>query len=76
MKTNKTNSKKRPNGTKSGFPCMDFEKMAEMIKDCCPDEGGTFDCCSMMRQMMERGQGAEAKKTGEKQKAPENDENA
>jgi hypothetical protein len=37
-----------------------FEKMAEMMKNCCKDEGELADCCSMMKKMM--GQ----KKRGEK----------
>ena len=37
-----------------------FEKMAEMMRNCCKDEGELADCCSMMKEMM--GQ----KKRGEK----------
>ena len=37
-----------------------FEKMAEMMRNCCKDEGELADCCSMMKKMM--GQ----KKRGEK----------
>jgi hypothetical protein len=36
-----------------------FEKMAEMMKNCCKDEGELADCCSMMRKMvgqMKRGE--------------------
>jgi len=29
-----------------------FEKMAEMMRNCCKDEGELADCCSMMRKMM------------------------
>jgi hypothetical protein len=29
-----------------------FEKMAEMMRNCCKDEGGLADCCSMMKKMM------------------------
>ncbi len=43
-----------------------FEKMAEMMKNCCPGESGTADCCSMMRKMMEKcGEEKEKKETGE-----------
>ena len=31
-----------------------FEKMAEMMRNCCKDEGELADCCSMMRKMMEQ----------------------
>jgi hypothetical protein len=30
-----------------------FEKMAEMMRNCCPGEGDMADCCSMMRKMMQ-----------------------
>lgn len=30
----------------------DFEEMVEMMKKCCPDAKGNFDCCSMMEGMM------------------------
>ncbi len=42
-----------------------FEKMAEMMKGCCSDEAGLAGCCSMMRKMMEFGEG---KETAEKKK--------
>ncbi len=29
-----------------------FEKMAEMMRNCCPGEGDMTDCCSMMKKMM------------------------
>ncbi len=76
MKTKKTNSKKRIDEAKFSFPCGDFEKMAEMMKNCCPDGAGSMDCCSMMRKMTERGRGAGAKKTDEARKESEGDENA
>jgi hypothetical protein len=31
-----------------------FEKMVEMMKGCCPGEGGMADCFSMMKKMMDR----------------------
>ncbi|MGZ6202925.1 MAG: hypothetical protein ACXWM6_15560 [Thermodesulfobacteriota bacterium] len=34
------------------FPFKKFEKMAEMMKNCCPGEGDMTDCCSMMKKMM------------------------
>jgi hypothetical protein len=48
-----------------------FEKMMEMMKDCCQGKGDIVDCCSMMRKMMRCGEGEEAgkkkKDTGEKE---------
>ena len=34
-----------------------FEKMAEMMISCFTGEGDMADCCSMMRRMMELGEG-------------------
>jgi hypothetical protein len=43
-----------------------FEKMVEMMKDCCTDEEGMANCCSMMmKKMMRHGEG---KETAEKKK--------
>ena len=42
-----------------------LEKMAEMMKGCCTDEGSISSCCSMMKKMMCYGEG---KDTGEKKK--------
>ncbi len=40
-----------------------FEKMAEMMKDCCADEKGMADCRSMMKKrVMQWGVGKEAEK--------------
>ncbi len=75
MKTKKTSSEKRPDEATFSFPCGDFEKMAEMMRNCCPDEGSTFDCCSMMRKMMERSKGGKPGKTEEGQGASGNDKN-
>jgi hypothetical protein len=36
--------------------------MAEMMRSCCTGEGDMADCCSMMRKMMELGEGEETKK--------------
>lgn len=49
-----------------------YEKMFEMMKSCCPEEGGMADCCSMMKKMMQCGekQGKlkeKKKETGEKE---------
>jgi len=41
------------------FPFKKFEKMAEMMKNCWKEEGSMADCCSMMRKMMECGEGPE-----------------
>lgn len=42
-----------------------FEKMAEMMRNCCPGERDMADCCSMMRKMMRCHEG---KKETEKKK--------
>jgi hypothetical protein len=39
-----------------------FEKMAEMMKSCCPEEGNLAGCCSMMRKMMRCDEGEEMTK--------------
>jgi peroxiredoxin family protein len=39
-----------------------LEKMVEMMKGCCKDEGGMMDCCSMMRKMMGYGERKETEK--------------
>jgi hypothetical protein len=49
--------------------------MAEMMKTCCPGEGGAIDCCSIMRRMMGKGKGSEAVETKETEKPPEGGEN-
>jgi len=36
------------------FPFGKFEKMAEMMRNCCSKEGGMADFCSMMKKMMGR----------------------
>ena len=65
MKTQKTDNEKKPNEAGFVFPFGDFQKMAEMMKNCCPGEGSAVDCCSMMRRMMERRNDSKAKKTNE-----------
>ena len=45
-----------------------FEKMAEMMKNCCKDEGELADCCPMMRKMMEQMKKGEKKKKRDRQK--------
>jgi len=39
-----------------------FEKMAEMMKNCCIGESNMADCCSMMKKMMEFCEGEETEK--------------
>ena len=34
------------------FHFKKFEKMAEMMRNCCKGEGDMADCCSMMKKMM------------------------
>ncbi|HVP81106.1 MAG TPA: hypothetical protein VMV04_24720 [Thermodesulfobacteriota bacterium] len=68
MKTKNTNNEKKPDEAGFLFPCGDFQKMAEMMKNCCPEQGEAIDCCSMMRRMMERSGGTGTEKTEEKPK--------
>ncbi len=69
MKVKKTNNQKKKSQNTNPFPhCGDFQKMAEMMKSCCPGEGDIMDCCSMMRRMTGQGKGAEAKETKKTQK--------
>ena len=68
MKAKKTNNEKKRHAAKFSFPCGDFQKMAEMMKSCCPGEGDIMDCCSMMRRMTGQGKGAEANETKKTQK--------
>ncbi len=42
-----------------------FEKMAEMMKGCCTDEGSFSSCCSMMKKMMQH---PDAEKTDKQEK--------
>ncbi len=76
MNTKKTNNKKKSQDTDSVFPCGDFQKMAEMMKNCCPNEGGTIDCCSMMKKMMERNKQTGGREPKETRKPPKGGENA
>ncbi len=75
MKTQKTNNEKESKKANLFPHCEDFQKMAEMMKTCCPSEGDAVDCCSIMRKMMGRGKGVEAKKAKETQKQPKGGEN-
>jgi hypothetical protein len=34
-----------------------FGKMAEMMRNCCGGKGDMADCCSMMKKMMQFGEG-------------------
>ncbi len=73
MKTEKANSKKKSRKAAPSH-CGDFQKMAEMMKTCCPSQGDGFDCCSFMRRMMDQGWGAQARETKERQKSSEGGE--
>ncbi len=74
MKTQKANNKKKSQKTNPLPHCGDFQKMAEMMKNCCPSEGDAIDCCSIMRKMTCQGKGEEAKETKETQKPPKGGE--
>jgi hypothetical protein len=43
-----------------------FEKMAEMMRNCCKGEGDMADCCSMMKKMMQHCEEEESKKKKKK----------
>lgn len=76
MRTQKANNEKKKSQKANPFPhCGDFQKMAEMMKTCCPGEGDVIDCCSLMRRMMGQGKGAEAKETKDTQKPKKGGEN-
>ncbi len=75
MKAKKTNKEKKPHSTQFHFPCGDFQKMAEMMKSCCPGEGDIMDCCSTMRTTMGRGKGAEAREAKKTKKPEKGEEN-
>ncbi len=65
MKTKKTSNEKKEFEKANPFShCGDFQKMAEMMKNCCPNEDGALDCCSFASRMM--GQGKKAQETKEK----------
>jgi hypothetical protein len=68
VKAKETNKGKKPHAAKFSFSCGDFQKMAEMMRSCCPGGGDIMDCCSMMRRMRGQGKGAEAKETKKTQK--------
>ncbi len=68
MKAKETNKGKKPHAAKFSFSCRDSQKMAEMMRSCCPGEGDIIDCCSMMRRMMGQGKAAGAKETKKTQK--------
>jgi hypothetical protein len=65
----KKNSEKMFQKDDFPFPFKQFEKMAEMMKNCCKEEGSMADCCAMMKKMMGRGERPETteekKDTGE-----------
>jgi hypothetical protein len=44
------------------FPFRKFEKMAELMRNCCKGERDMADCCSMMKKMMQHGEEEESKK--------------
>ncbi len=76
MKTKKISNEKKGFQKANPFPhCGNFEKMAEMMKTFCPEEGNATDCCSIMRRMMGQGKGADVKETIRTQKQPEDGKN-
>ncbi len=43
---------KEKKGSEKMFSFGKFEKMAEMMKNCCPEGVSMANCCSMMKKMM------------------------
>ncbi len=76
MKAQKANNEKKSQKANPFPHCEHFQKMAEMMKNCCPSEGGVIDCCSVRRRMMGQGEEGEAKETKETQKAQKGGEKA
>lgn len=68
MKSQKANNKKKSQKADPFPHCEDFQKMAEMMKNCCHGERDAVNCCSIMREMMGQGRETEAKETKETQK--------
>ena len=64
QETSKEEKKSQEAGPLS--PCGGFQKMAEMMKSCCPTEDGILDCCSLASRMM--GHSKEAQETRENRK--------
>jgi len=50
------------------FHFKKFEKMAEMMRNCCKGEGDMADCCSMMKKMMGQEKRGEKKEKEEPSK--------
>ncbi len=63
MKTQKSNKEKKSQKPHSLLNCGDFQRMADMMKACCPSENDATGCCSMMKKMMGHGKEAQAKNT-------------
>ncbi len=73
----KTQEAKNGKQSQKGDPiphCGDFQKMAEMMKTCCPGEGDAIDRCSFMMRMMGRDKEDEAKEARETQAPPKGGE--
>jgi hypothetical protein len=49
-KTKKEDTSKETGAT---FSCEDFQKMFQMMSKVCKGGEGYFDCCSMMKRMMD-----------------------
>ena len=46
-----------PQEKETGLPFGSFQKMDEMMKDCCKGNETPFDCRTMMNRMMRTGRG-------------------
>ncbi len=74
MKTQRR-SKDKEQSQETNSLCGNFQKMAEMMKICCPSRGTVVDCCSRMKRIMGQGKEAETKETKETQKEQKAEEN-
>jgi hypothetical protein len=52
-KKEKRSNKDTSKGTGNTFPCAGFQEMFEMMSKVCRGKEGGFDCCSMMKRMMD-----------------------
>jgi hypothetical protein len=58
------------------YPFGSFQKMSEMMKDCCKNEAVASDCCSMMARMMRFDKGHEANQEQATEAASKEGQNA
>ena len=57
----RTGNKNKAGEQSCDLPCCRCQGMAEMTAKCCEDMSEASDCCSMMREMMQRTCGGSAR---------------